>query len=70
MGAPRSHSNVKIHLSDFIWTKCIYVHLTSISLFVCCGDERGGALFYWEKLASESTVSVVFPSKAQSEGFG
>lgn len=76
MGARRSHPHVKIHLSDFMWTKCIYVHLTSISLFFLRarggGGVEGGASVLVRQIGIRFQISVTAVShgEAQSEGFG
>lgn len=82
MGAHGSHPDVKIHLSDFMWAKCVYVHLTRF--FCCCfsfgfffaGECWEGWGFMWTSVPVRQTsswihipVATVSHGEAQSEAF-
>lgn len=65
MGARRSHPDVKIHLSDFMWTKCIYVHLTRFYFFLfvfLLGGGDGGRV----DLCSSETNKQLNPDLSDS----
>lgn len=74
MGAHRSHHDVKIHLSDFMWTKCIYVHLTRVFVFFCflfCGEGGRVDLCSSEtnKQHNPDLSETVSHGEAKSDGF-